>query len=149
MRMKKLSIVLLLTSFVVAGCAIGTQFEEAKSGIPELANGKSRIFVYRTANLVTLAFPRKFVVDGKHIANILAGNSYYVDFAPGDHTITDGGGDFVLKLKLEAGQTKYVRYSIVGDSVAKGNTIIEDVPETQAFDHLRNTQFLGSKTPAS
>ncbi len=149
MHIKNLSIVLLVATFVLTGCAIGTPFDEAKSEIPGIAEGKARVFVYRTTNLVTLAFPRKFVVDGKHIANILAGNSYYVDFAPGDHAVTDGGGDFVLKLKLEAGQTKYVRYSVVGDSVAKGNTLIEDVPETQALDHLKSTQFLGSKTPTT
>jgi hypothetical protein len=142
---RKLPLILLVMAIVLSGCELGTPFEEAKSGIPAVAEGKGRIFVYRTSNLVTLAFPRKFVLDGKFVANILAGNSYTVETSPGDHTATDGGGDFALKFKVEAGKTKYIRYTIVDDSVAKGNTIIEDVPEDQALTHLKSTQFIGSK----
>jgi hypothetical protein len=92
------------------GCATGSRYWQTE---PPLAEGKGRIWFYRTA---------KFWGGGNqpvmHVGSAVAGNfepgkAFYVDVQPGDYVLECSGmGWAKCNLNLAAGETKYVRLSL-------------------------------------
>ena len=79
----KLKIGMLVLAVVLTGCAGGELYQDVKEDIPPIGANKSRIFIYRVSNPFLAFTPRLFVLDGKPVADVFFGASFYYDTTPG------------------------------------------------------------------
>ena len=139
-RMSTKIIAFLLISTML-GCASGQPFDIAKDDLPTLKQNMGRIFVYRGFNPLALLKPLTFKLDGKNIADTYAATIFYHDVMPGKHVVNLNGGD-KFSFNITMGGSIYLRYSIVSDSVAKGNSIVELIDPKIATGELENVRLI-------
>jgi hypothetical protein len=131
-----------ILAVVLVGCATGEPFGTAKSKIPALKADKARIFVYRSMNPLALFKPRVFTLDGKPIADTYASTIFYHDVTPGSHDVNFNSGRDKLAINVPAGGKIYLKYSIVDDSVAIGNTAVTVIDNKIAEDELTGVHLI-------
>jgi hypothetical protein len=117
-------LVTVVLALTLTGCAIGEVFKTAKNKIPALNSDKGRIFVYRTLNPLAIFKPRKFTLNGKDIADTFGSTILYHDVTPGKYEVNYNNRRDKLLIKVPAGGIVYLKYSLVDDSVAIGNTAV-------------------------
>ena len=136
---------ILIFAIILSGCSFGLPYYKAKPDLPKLTAGKSRVFVYRTANLLAVAFPRVVFIDGKPFGDTFAGTTTYRDVAPGDHTFSFAGQDSRLKVQLRAGDVTYLQVTLFVDDKGVGDTIIKLVPKQRAEQDMHYTNLIEPK----
>jgi len=94
---------------VLAACASGPQFSQMQAGLRAVSADQGRIFIYRSTALGAAIQP-SVKVNGDVVGSAVPRGFFYVDRPPGDYEITTTTEvTRTLSLKLEAGQTRYVR----------------------------------------
>lgn len=111
--MKRLLVLLpLLCAFILAGCAGGPSYAEAKSSIPNLAPEKARIVFYRTAVLGAAIQP-PVRVNGDKVGTAKPKGFFVKDLPAGNYEISTATEvKRTLSVALEPGQIRYVRLNI-------------------------------------
>ena len=127
---------LLVVALVLVGCASGEPYGTAKSKIPALKSDMGRIFVYRSINPFAVFKPRLFKLDGKNIGDTFASTIIYHDVTPGKHVVNYNSGRSNLTINVSAGGKVYLKYPIVSDTVAVGNTAVEIIDSKTAQGEL-------------
>jgi hypothetical protein len=137
-----IELVTVVLVLMLTGCATGESYVLAKSKIPALKSDKGRIFVYRTFNPLALFKPRKFTLNGKDIGDTFASTIMYHDVTPGKYEVNYNDSRDKLLINVPAGGVIYLKYGLVSDAVAIGNTTVtliekklaeEDVTESGVF----------------
>jgi hypothetical protein len=131
-----------ILALVLVGCATGEPYGTAKSKIPALQADKARIFVYRDINPLAIFKPRVFILDGKPIADTFASTIFYHDVTPGSHDVNFNGGRDKLAINIPAGGKIYIKYIIVDDSIAIGNTAVTVIDNKIAEDELTGVHLI-------
>ncbi len=121
---------------VLVGCASGEPYGTAKSKIPPLKPDMGRIFVYRSINPLAIFKPRVFRLDGKPIGDTYSATIMYHDTSPGKHVVNYNSDRSSLDINVPAGGSIYLKYSIVSDSVAIGNTAVTIIDTKTAESEL-------------
>ena len=94
---------------VLAACASGPQFSQMQADLRAVSADQGRIFIYRSTALGAAIQP-SVKVNGDVVGSAVPRGFFYVDRPPGDYEITTTTEvTRTLSLKLEAGQTRYVR----------------------------------------
>jgi hypothetical protein len=94
---------------VLAACAGGPQFSQMQANLPIVSADQGRIFIYRSTVLGAAIQP-SVKINGDVVGSAVPRGFFYVDRPPGDYEIaTATEVTRTLSLKLEAGQTRYVR----------------------------------------
>jgi len=133
---------LVMLALVLVGCAGGEPYNSGKNQVPVIKSDMSRIFVYRSRNPFALFHSRIFTLDGKHLADTLASTVFYYDVKSGAHVVSYNGGRGKLNLNLSAGGKIYLKYSIVSDGVAEGNTKVEIIDAKTAEADLQGLHLI-------
>jgi hypothetical protein len=145
-RLSKQSVAKKIGMFILAvvlvGCATGEPYGTAKSKIPALKAGQARIFVYRDINPLAIFKPRVFILDGKPVADTFASTIFYHDVTPGSHEVNFNSGRNKLAINVPVGGKIYIKYSIVDDSIAVGNTAVIVVDNEIAEDELTGVHLI-------
>jgi uncharacterized Zn-binding protein involved in type VI secretion len=81
-----LACIALLAGALVSGCGT-TVAEDAPLARGALQASKSRLTIYRPANLVAAAGGARVKIDGREVANIGAGDSTQLDVPAGSHKV--------------------------------------------------------------
>lgn len=72
----------------LTGCAAsGTKYKDMMSSIPPVPPDKGRIFFYRTSSMLGAAVQPSIMLDGVKVGDSRRGGFFYVDRAPGTHTV--------------------------------------------------------------
>ena len=140
-RLKSLFVTVGVVAFL-SGCVTGTPFQEAGSLIPEIKAGQGRIFVYRHLGVFSAIARRALYVDGKPVADVLAGKSSFIDTKPGKHVVNSNDRRARMTIDVPEGRTIYLRFEIVRDDVAEGNTLIHIVPEKIAKKDIKSSNLI-------
>ncbi len=130
---------------VLSGCATGPKFADAVEKIPAVSQDKGRIFVYRNANPLMALFQRVFTMDGKDIADVFNGTSFYHDTTPGSHTVSYNTPKENLKFSVPAGGSVYLKYTIGAGSTAENSTEVRIVPEVFAKQEIIDTMLIDAE----
>ena len=130
---------------ILSGCIGGTPYEEAGALIPKVKANQGRIFAYRNISVFSNMVRRVLYVDGKPVADVLSGKSTFINIKPGKHFITFNKGLNRLNINVPRGKTIYLRYEIVRDDVAKGNTTVTVIPEKTAKKDIKSTNLIEAK----
>ena len=97
---------------LLAGCASGPRFAEAKGSIPQVSADNGRIYFYRTA-VVGAAVQPTVKLNDEQIGTAQPKGFFYADRPPGNyHVDTTTEVKRRLSLTLDKGQTRYVRLNI-------------------------------------
>jgi hypothetical protein len=136
---------LLLIALSLIGCASGKLFDVGKDDIPALKPDMGRIFVYRSFNPLAMLTPLIFKLNGKNIADTYSATIFYHDVEPGTHVINFTNGDPNFSFNVSKGNQVYIRYSVVSDSVAKGNVSVDLVNPKIALSELGNVRLIEKK----
>ena len=142
MSLSKNSAAFLILAFALAGCSLGPPYNQAKPDFPKLAADKSRVFVYRAANPLALAFPRVVIMDAKPFGDSFAGTTTYRDIAPGSHVFSFAGQKTNLNVQLRPGDVTYLRVSVDLNNDGVGETIIKVVPKQSAEQDMHYTNMI-------
>jgi hypothetical protein len=145
MSLSKKSAAFLILAFAVAGCSLGLPYNQAKLTLPELGAGKSRVFIYRAANPLAIAFPRVVILDSKPFGDIFTGTTTYSDLAPGGHDFSIAGQKSKLTLQLRAGDVTYLRVFLDVNNEGIGDTIIKVTPKQTAEQDMHYTNMIEPK----
>lgn len=129
-------------ALVLVGCASGEPYGTAKSKIPALKAGMGRIFVYRGINPLAVFKPRVFRLDGKLIGDTYTSTIIFHDTTPGNHVVNFNGGDSSLNINVPAGGAIYLKFSIVPDTVATGNTAVTVIDSKTAENELTGIHLI-------
>jgi hypothetical protein len=106
------SLVIMLAFVALSSCASGEKFTELQTTIAPPAAENGRIYIYRTAVAGTAVQPA-VKVNGEKVGNAVPNGFFYVDRPAGDYEITtETEVKRALTLKLEPGQTRYVKLNI-------------------------------------
>lgn len=106
----KLTLIFAVIAAFISGCASGPSYSETT--IPPLAAGKGRIYFYRTATMGAALKP-SVKVNGLNVGTSRAKGFFYYDAAPGEYKVeTSTEVTRRLTLKLEAGDTRYVKMGV-------------------------------------
>lgn len=144
--MKKIVLSFLLTLGLVlgAGCASGPGFAEANARIPALATGKGRVYFYRPSTMGAAVRP-EVRLDGKVVGKAVSHGYFYVDAAPGDHSVeTTTEVERRLSFTLAKEQTRYVRLNIsIGFAV--GHVYPELVESGTGQNEIANCKYIGGE----
>lgn len=102
----------ILATSILFGCATGPKFSEVSSSIRDPASDNGRIYIYRTAVFGAAVQP-EVRLNGEMVGKAVPKGFFYVDRKPGDYKIaTSTEVERHLSLKLDRGQTRYVRLNI-------------------------------------
>lgn len=114
-RWTRLTLAASAAAILLAGCA-GPRYGEIAAQIPSIEAGAGRIYVYQPADGGNAAEPA-IMVDGRKVGRSKPGRFFFVDRPAGTHTIVTAAdkkaGRPALDVRLDAGQTRYVRTEIV------------------------------------
>ena len=113
---------------LLAGCASGIPYQDSKNKVPVLSEGMGRIFVYRSTNPLEMLKPRVFTLNGQHVGDTFAGTVLYHDIQAGMHIVNYNGGRDSLAIKVPERGKVFLKYGIVSDAEAIGNTKVIIVP---------------------
>jgi hypothetical protein len=127
---------------VLVGCASGVPYGTAKSNIPAVKADMGRIYVYRSINPLAVFKPRVFTLNGKHIADTYAATIFYHDVTSGTHVVNYNEGQSNLSINVPKGGVIYLKYSIVDDSVAAGNTAVTIMDKNSAEAELTGVHLI-------
>ena len=141
----KLKIGMLVLAVVLTGCAGGQPYLDVVKDIPPIGANKSRIFIYRVSNPFLAFTPRLFVLDGKPIADVNYGTSFYYDTTPGAHRITFNKPPETLKITIPPGQTIYLEYHTNAADNTEQSTAIRMKSKEKAERDLVNTLLVEAK----
>ena len=145
MRRATKHVLILFAGLALAGCGQGLPYHQAKPNFPKLAADKSRVFVYRTGNVLAMMFPRVILMDGKPFGDTFAGTSTYRDVPPGKHTFSFTSGKFSLDVGLRPGTETFLHVTIHVDGEGIGDTIIEVVAKETAANDMHYTNMIEPK----
>lgn len=117
-RHSAISVSLVATAFVLAGCAAESESHQVAPSISALAPGDGRIYFYRTAALPTEVFPR-ITLNGQDVGAVKPHTFFYVDRPPGDYKVetSDAEPPGHWNFSLAKGQSQYVRIDLSGMEV--------------------------------
>ncbi len=105
-------------AMLLAGCA-GPRYGDIAAQIPAIEAGTGRIYVYQLADGAIAAEPA-IVVDGRKVGRSKPGRFFFIDRPAGTHTVATAtdkkAGKAALEVRVDAGQTRYVRTEVVGGS---------------------------------
>ena len=118
---------LLILAFALTGCALGLPYNVAKPNFPKLAAGKSRVFVYRTGNVLAMAFPRVVLMDFKPFGDTFAGQKARLD------------------VQLRPGDVTFLQVTLFVDDNGIGDTIIKVMPKQTAERDMHLTNMIEAK----
>ena len=145
MSLSKKSTAFLILVFALAGCSLGLPYNKAKPDFPKLAAGESRVFVYRAANPLAIAFPRGVMMDAKPFGDIFAGTTTYRDVATGSHDFSFAGQKTKLNLQLRPGDETFLRVSLDVNNEGIGDTVIKVIPKQTAEQDMYYTNMIEPK----
>ena len=145
MRSGKLKIGMLVLAVVLTGCAVGDLYQDVKKDIPPIAANMSRIFIYRVNDPYLAIATRQFVLDGKPIADVLYGTSFYYDTTPGTHRIKFNNPPQTLRITIPPGQTIYLEYFTIAADNTDKSTSIRMVSRERAEREMVNTVLVEAK----
>jgi hypothetical protein len=104
---------ILCAALLLAGCAEPPTFSATKPGLPPLAAGTTRLYVYRALELYETNAPTTTFLNGKAVAVAWPGAVLYRDVAPGTYLVSvHSDGRFPDQFKtvtFAPGDTIYVR----------------------------------------
>ena len=86
-----------------------------------------------------------FIVDGKPIADVYYGTSFYYDTTPGTHRITFNDPPQVLRITIPAGKAIYLEYFITASDNADNSTGIRMVSQEKAEKDMVNSFLVDAK----
>ena len=141
--MRTLKVLALITVTALLGaCASGPKYAEVQASQPQLAEGKGRVFFYRT-QLVGAAVQPTIFVDGQGVGTCEPDGVFYRDLAPGSYVANvETEVERSLSFVLAAGETKYVRcYISIGLLIGRGN--LELVAETTGKSEISGLSYTG------
>jgi len=119
------------------------EFGKIKGSLPALNPGQARIYVYRSSVMGFAVHPM-VLLDGNGIGFMPVKRFFYVDRNPGHHVVEiDKFGAGILGVKLEAGQTQYVRIRLAG-GLASPHIYAELVDEDVANSEMAGCKFTGN-----
>ena len=127
---------------ILAGCVGGEGYKVAITVLPDLKAGNGRIFAYRNHTLLSTMVRRVFYLDGKAVGDVLNGKSMFVDAKAGKHVVTYNEGRDKLTINVRAGKSTYLRYDIVRDDVAVGNTTVTETRGKAARKEIGETNLI-------
>ena len=136
------SITIFILAIVLSGCSFGLPYHKAKPDLPKLNAGDSRVFIYRTGNLLAMAFPRVVMIDGKPFGDTFAGTTTYRDVAPGPHAFSFAGQISNLNVQLRAGDVTFLQVTLFVDDKGVGDTIIKVMPKQRAEQDMHYTNMI-------
>lgn len=132
---------LTLAVAVLAGCASGPAYNEARASFQPLASGNGRIYFYRVA-VVGAAVQPEVKLNGVVVGRAVPDGSYFVDRPPGDYIVsTTTELKKNLSFHLDAGETCYVRLNIAL-GVFVGHVYPELVDPSVAQPQLAKTKWI-------
>lgn len=106
------SILVIMASLYLLGCATGPEFSEVAPSLDTVTPETGRIYVYRTA-IFGAAVQPEVRLNGEVVGKAVPDGFFYVDREPGNYKIeTSTEVDRHLSFTLEKGQTRYVRLNI-------------------------------------
>ena len=120
--------VLIFITSLLIGCASGVPYQDSKNKVPVLSDGMGRIFVYRSANPLEMLKPRVFTLNAQHVGDTFAGTVLYHDVRVGKHIVNYNGGRDRLDIHVPERGKVFLKYAIVSDDEAIGNTKVIIVP---------------------
>ena len=127
---------------ILAGCVGGETYRVAITVLPYLKAGNGRIFAYRNHTILSTTVRRVLFLDGKPVGDVLNGKSIYVDAKAGKHVVTYNGGRNKLNINVVAGKNLYLRFDIVRDEVAVGNTTVTETRGKTAKREIEQTNLI-------
>jgi hypothetical protein len=130
--MIRLHITMILSLFLLWGCASGPTLAESESGIPSLAPSNGRVFIYSVDS--DEAWRTDILVDGQNVGVLVAGGVFFKDLPAGAHGIDSGLGQH-LEFQLFAGETRYVKW-------VSGTSLLLIHPD-QGSQEIRSLVYLG------
>ena len=98
---------ILLSIFIVSGCASGMLYNEAAQTIPTLASDKGRVYIYRVTTFGTAVQPA-VNVNGREEGRAKPVGFFFVDLDPGTHSVSTTKGTQIT-LYITENQEHYVR----------------------------------------
>lgn len=137
-------LILFITSLLV-GCASGIPYQDSKNKIQVLSEGKGRIFVYRSSNPLEMLKPRVFTLNGQHVGDTFAGTVLYHDVKAGKHIVNYNGGRDSLTIHVPERGRVFLKYSIVSDTEAIGNTKIHLVTPAKGEPEILGKYLIETK----
>jgi uncharacterized protein DUF2846 len=127
---------------LLAACASGPQFSQIQDNLPAASADNGRIFIYRST-ILGAAIQPSVKVNGEVVGSAVPRGFFYIDRPPGDYeisTITEVTR--TLSLRLDAGQTRYVRLGIsIGFFV--GHVYPELVDDAVGLAELKELHYIG------
>lgn len=135
--MKKL--ILIVTIFALIGCAGNAAIMKKEMAANPVADGKGRIVIYRPDELVGSAGKIDILIDGEVIASLAKESVFYKDAKEDEYDVQLGkafGGD-VIKVKVNAGETAYVKIYASARTVWGGGWNIEQVKPKRAINEIK------------
>ena len=98
-----------------AGCATqqGMPYQDMSASIPALDADHGRLYFFRETGVLGAASGSQVRVNDQPVGTMPMGTFFYVDEPAGEYTITTSSArDKPLMVKLDGGDTKYVRMSV-------------------------------------
>jgi len=109
---RTLALLTLAAAVILVGCASGPQFGTAQGNISPLAEGKGRIFFYRSTSLGGLIQP-DIRLNGDVVGSAKPNAIFYVDRDPGNMEVVIGTEvEKRLTFTLSAGDVRYVKCDV-------------------------------------
>jgi hypothetical protein len=147
MRTRPLSLIALIVSMLLAGCATaGPKFSEmsAATNRPP-APGNGRIYFYRTTVLGAALQP-EVRLNGQVVGRAVPRGFFFVDAPAGNHEVsTSTEVERKLTLTLEPSQVRYVKFNVsMGFFV--GHVYGELVEEAKGASEIADTHYVGPET---
>ncbi len=134
-----------------AGCATqqGTPYQDMSASIPTLDADHGRLYFFRETGVLGAASGSQVRVNDQPVGTMPNGAFFYVDEPAGEYTITTSSArDQPLTVKLDGGETKYVRLSVPYTVVAGPLTpTLEKEPE-KAQQVVQTLRYVGTPVAA-
>ena len=148
MKIKSISLVLVISSgFALSACGDRTKFDVAKNWIPALSPGHGRLLVYHPRELMTTLSTFTFVLNGEEIADFNSGTGFYLDLKAGQYEISYNRLRRKLKIAIPAGESVYVKYTVVLEEVEGRNFRVDQVPTDQGANEMNHVFLIEPKIP--
>ena len=98
---------IVLSIFILGGCATGGLYDEVAQTIPTLDADKGRVYIYRTTAFGFAVQPA-VKVNGREEGRAKPGGFFIVDLDPGSHSVSTTSGTDIT-INVSANQEIYVR----------------------------------------
>jgi len=136
---------ILILGFVLAGCTAGLPYHQAKPDFAKLAPGKSRVFVYRTLNMVELVHPRVIWIDAKPFGDALSGTVTFRDVNPGQYIFSEAGRRAKIRVQLRPNEAMYLRLTLHSQPTGELDSKITVVPRQTAEQDMHVLNVIEAK----